>query len=110
MFAPCRTRKRAASVGLQHTRMNVSAGLSDACATPSFLLRMFPCGILVPDPATLHRGWCCWDCACVAETHTCMFIHTRMHANSDIEKVTRMHGLHDGEIRFTLMNIVLKQS
>ena len=66
-------------------------------------------GILVPDPATLHRGRRCND-ACVAETHSCMFIHTRMHANSDTEKVTRMRGLHDGEIRFTLMNIVFKRS
>ena len=52
-------------------------------------------GILVPDPATLHRGRRC-DCACVAETHTCMFIHTSMHANSDTETETHMRGLHAG--------------
>ena len=68
-------------------------------------------GILVPDPATLHSGRHC-NCACMAKTHACMFIHTRMHANSDMKTVTRMHGLlvHDGEIRFTSMNIVFERS
>ena len=33
-FAHFRTRKHAAFVGLRHARMNVSAGLSDAYATP----------------------------------------------------------------------------
>ena len=63
-------------------------------------------GILVPDPATVHCGRRC-DHAFVAETHACMFIHTRMHANSNTEMVTPMHGLHggDGEIRFTSINI-----
>ena len=63
--------------------------------------------ILVPDPATVHCGR---RCASVAETYTCMFIHTRMYANSDMETVTCMRGLHDGEIRFTSMNVVFKQS
>ena len=36
-------------------------------------------------------------------------IRTRMHANSDTEAVTHMCGLHNGEIRFTLMNVVFKQ-
>ena len=61
--------------------------------------------ILVPDPATVHCGRCC-DRVSVAETHACTFIHTRMHANSDMETVTHMHGLHDDEIHFTSMNIV----
>ena len=65
--------------------------------------------ILVSDPATLHHGQCC-DRARVAETHACMIIHIRMHANSDMEPITCMHGLHDGDIRFTSMNIVLKRS
>ena len=46
--------------------------------------------ILVPDPATKHCGRRC-NHASVAETHACMFIHTRMHANSDTETVTCMH-------------------
>ena len=66
-------------------------------------------GILVPDPVTVHCGRCC-DGASVAETHACMFIHTRMHANSNTETVTRMGGLQDGEIHFTSINIVFKQS
>ena len=33
-----------------------------------------------------------------------------MHANSDTETVTCMRGLNDGEIRFTSMNVVFKQS
>ena len=68
-------------------------------------------GILVPDPATVHCGQRC-DRASVAETHACMFIHTHMHANSDKETVTGMRGLlvHDGEIRFTSMNVVFKRS
>ena len=64
--------------------------------------------ILVTDPATVHCGRCC-DHASVAKTYTCMFIKTRMHANSDTETVSRMHSLHDGEIGFTLMNVVFKQ-
>ena len=39
-------RQHAASVGLIHARMNVSAGLSDANSTLSFLTRMFPCCII----------------------------------------------------------------
>ena len=66
-------------------------------------------GISVPDPATVHYGRCC-DHASVAQTHACMFIHKRMHANSDTEAVTHMPGLHDGEIRFTSMNAVFKPS
>ena len=57
-------------------------------------------GILVPDPATVHCGRSC-NRASVAKTHACMFIHTRMHANSNTETITHMHGLHDGEILFT---------
>ena len=57
----------------------------------------------------MHCGPRC-DCASVAETHACMFIHTHMHANSDTETVTRMCGLHDGEIRFISMKVVFKQS
>ena len=64
-------------------------------------------GILVPDPATVHCGQHC-DRSSVTETHTCMFIHTRLHANSDTETETRMRGLHDGEIRFTSMNVIFK--
>ena len=108
LFAHFRTQKLAASVGLRHSGMNVSAGLSDTCTTHSLLLRMFPVKkagrILVPDPATVHCGRRC-DCASVAETHSCMFIHTRMHANSDTKMVTCMCSLHNGEIRFTSMNI-----
>ena len=57
-------------------------------------------GILVPDPATVHCARRC-DLASVAETQACLFIHTHMHANSDLEtkQVTGMRGLHDGEIR-----------
>ena len=66
-------------------------------------------GILVPDAATVHCGLCC-DSASVAKIHSCMFIHTRMHANSDMETVTLMRGLHDGEIRFTSMNVIFKRS
>ena len=65
--------------------------------------------ILIPDLATVHCGWRC-DHASVAETHACMFIKTRMHDNSDTETVTRMRGLHDGEIRFTSMNVIFKRS
>ena len=65
-------------------------------------------GILVPDPATVHCGRRC-NCASVAGTQACMFIHTRMHANSDTETVPRMRGLHDGEIQFTSMNVVFKR-
>ena len=42
LFAHFCTQKRAASVVLQHTRMYVSAGLSDAFTALSFLSRMFP--------------------------------------------------------------------
>ena len=67
-------------------------------------LRVVKAGrILVPDPATVHCGQRC-DRASVAETHACMFIHTRMHSNSDTETVTCMRGLNDGEIRFISMN------
>ena len=67
-------------------------------------------GILVPDPVTtVHCGWRC-DGASVAETHACMSIHTHMHANSDTETVTRMRGLYNDKIRFTLMNVVFKRS
>ena len=38
-------RQYAASVGLIHASMNVSAGLSDANSTLSFLTRVFPCCI-----------------------------------------------------------------
>ena len=65
--------------------------------------------ILVPDLDTVQCGRRC-DRASVAETHTCMFIKIRMHDNSDMETVPRMRGLHDGEIRFTLMNAILKRS
>ena len=62
LFAHFGTRKHAASVGLIHARMNASAGLSDAYITLSLLSRMFPCcksrAILVPAPATGHRGQC----------------------------------------------------
>ena len=34
----------------------------------------------------------------------------RMHVNYDMETVTRMRGLKDVEIRFTLMNVVFKRS
>ena len=64
--------------------------------------------ILVPDPANVNCGRGC-DRASVAETHAYMFIHTRMHAYSNTETVTRMHGLHDGEICFTSMNVVFKR-
>ena len=37
LFAHFRTRKHAASMGLRHARMNISAGLSNAYATPSIL-------------------------------------------------------------------------
>ena len=43
LFAHFYLRKHAASVGLGFAQMNVSAGLSDAYATPSLLLPMFPC-------------------------------------------------------------------
>ena len=43
LFAHFCTRKRAASVGLRHARMNVSDGLCDACTTLSLLSRMFLC-------------------------------------------------------------------
>ena len=56
-------------------------------------------GILFPDPATVHCGWRC-DHPSVAETHSCMFINTHMHANSHTETVTLLRGSHDGEIRF----------
>ena len=65
--------------------------------------------LLVPDLDTVHCGRRC-DRASVDNTHACMFFKTRMHDISDMETVTRMRGLHDGEIRFTLMNIVFKQS
>ena len=65
--------------------------------------------ILVPDPATVHCGQR-YDRASVAETHACMFIHTRMHSNSDTETVTCMRGLNDGEIRCISMNFVFKRS
>ena len=53
-----RTRKHAASVGLRHARMIVSAGLSDSYATLLFpfsrtCFRVVKAvGILIPDPAT----------------------------------------------------------
>ena len=42
LFAHFYIRKHAASMGLGFARMNMSAGLSDAYATPSLLLPMFP--------------------------------------------------------------------
>ena len=39
-------RQHAASVGLVHARMNVSAGLSDANTTLSPLARLFPCCVI----------------------------------------------------------------
>ena len=66
-------------------------------------------GILVPDPATLQRGQRCDHAGLAEETPPCMFIHTRMHANSDTEMVTHIHGLHNCEIRLTSMNIVFKK-
>ena len=106
------TWKHAASMGLRHARMNVSAGLSDACSTPSLLLRMFPCcksrrnissrsyhcALWVALRSRFH-GW---------DQHMHV-LHARMHANSDTETVTHMRGLHDGEIRFTSMNVIFKR-
>ena len=103
---PFRTQKRAASVGLRHTCMNMSAGLRDACITPSLLLRMFPC-------CKSRQNICSRSC------HSALWVALRsrmhgldphMHANSDTETETRMCGLHDGEIRFSSMNIVFKRS
>ena len=65
--------------------------------------------ILVPDPATVHCGLH-RNHTTMAETQPCMFIHTCMHVNPDTEMVTRMRGLHDGEICFTLMNVAFKRS
>ena len=53
--------QHAASVGLVHACMNVSAGLSDANTTLSFWCACFRAvleglGILVPDPATVQYG------------------------------------------------------
>ena len=68
-FAHFRTRRHAASVGLVHAHMNVSAGLSEACPTPSLVSRMFPCCkiwhniTVVPAPATGYRGQR-YDCSC----------------------------------------------
>ena len=95
--------------------MNVSAGPSDAYTTVLFPYSrtcfrvVIARAILVPDLDTVHCGRRC-DHAFVAETHACMFIKTRIHANSDTEKVTLMRGLHDGEIRFTSMNLIFKRS
>ena len=68
--------KHAASMGLRHARMNISAGLSYTCTIPSLLSRVKAGGILGPDPATVHCGQRC-DRASLAETHACMLILTR---------------------------------
>ena len=113
LFAHFCTRRHAASVGLQHAHMNVSVGLSDACTTLYLLARMFPCCKSRRDISSSFCHWAEWAAlhrASVAETHACMFIHTRMHANSYSETVTCMRGLHNGEICFTSMDAIFKRS
>ena len=65
LFANFHTQKHAASVGLRHACMNVSAGLSEAYATPSLLLwraciPVVKAGwMFILDPATEHCGQRC---------------------------------------------------
>ena len=107
LFAHFRSRKRAASMGLRHACMNVSAGLNDAPATPFpylahvSVLYIKAGRIFVPALATGHHGHCSTSIVVV-------IIMWRMHANYDTEMVTCMRGLNDGETRFTSMNVIFK--
>ena len=62
--------------------------------------------MLVPAPATVQRGQR-YD---RSRAHSCILITGRMHANYDMETVTCMHGLNDGEIRFTLVDVIFRRS
>ena len=115
LFTHFCTRKRAAPLGLIHACLNVSAGLCAACAftTLYLLASMF---LWSKSQLNISSRSCHWAlcaalrCPSVAETNACMFIHTRMHANSDKETVLCMRGLHDGEIHFTSTIVVFKRS
>ena len=45
---------------------------------------------------------------CVSETHARILFQTRMHSNSDTERVTRVRVWDDDEIGFTSMDAIFK--
>ena len=60
LFAHFCTRKHAASMGLRHASMNVSAGLSDAYATSFFFLRLFLCSVGRQNVSSTSCHWALW--------------------------------------------------
>ena len=78
----------------------------DAYTTLSLLARMFPCCKSWWNISSRSCHWALWAAlrwASVAETHACMFIHTRMHYNSDTETVI----CNDAFVAYTIVQSVL---